>query len=96
MTLTLTQTLTLTLSRGTPLFPEGNIMQEHKILNRLQALDFTEAGVASYTRVVPIPQAGNERLDSTLSSITAQHSVGKWSAKSGSNPPLTVTVTLFS
>ena len=55
-------------SCGKPSFPEGNVLHELKFLNRLQALDFTEAGVASYAS----SQAGNQRLDSTPSFATAQ------------------------
>ena len=53
-------------------FSEGNAMHEQNILNRLHALAST-AVEASYTSGAR-PQAGYERLDSTLSSATAQHS----------------------
>ena len=49
-------------------------MHEHIFLNRLQALDFTEVGIASYTSDTS-SQAGNQRLDSTPSFTIAQHSV---------------------
>ena len=87
-----TQTRTISLaSSGTPSFPEGNVVHEPTFFDWMQALqlDFTAAGIASYTRniinpyyiqqeeshhtqVVPVPQAGNQRLDSTPSSTTPQ------------------------
>ena len=57
---------------STPSFPEGNVMHEDKFLNWLQALDFAEAGIATYTSAAS-SQAGNLRLDSTPSLTTAQH-----------------------
>ena len=59
-------------SCGTPSFLEGNvIMHEQKFLNRLQALDFTAARIASYTNGAS-SQAGNQGRDSTPS--FTQHS----------------------
>ena len=59
--LALNLTLTLTLTW----FPEGNMMHG-KFLIRLQALDFTEAGVARYTSCARL-EAVNGRIDCTLS-----------------------------
>ena len=44
--------------------PKGSTMHEQNCLNRLQALDFTAAGIASYTSGASF-QARNPRLDST-------------------------------
>ena len=49
---------------STPSFPEGNVMHGQKHLNRLQALGFTAAGIASNASDAS-SQAGNPRLDST-------------------------------
>ena len=49
-------------------------MHEQNILNPLEALDATAAGIASYTSGAS-SQSSNQELDSTPSSSTAQHSV---------------------
>ena len=48
-------------------------MHGQNFLNRLQALDFTAAEIASHTSGAS-SQAGNQRLDSTASFTTAQYS----------------------
>ena len=70
-------------SCGTPSLTEGDIMHDQNILNRLQAIDVTEAGIGSFTSGAS-SQAGNARLYSAHSnarlysahsSTTAQHGV---------------------
>ena len=57
-------------------------MHKPKFPNWIQALDFTEAGIVSH-RNGASSQAGNQRLDSTPSFTTAQHSVVTFSRTVG-------------
>ena len=63
------------------------MMHEPNLIKRLQARDFTAAGVASYTAGVAsytagvqVAQIDNERLESRPSSTIAQHSTAQRSA----------------
>ena len=61
-------------SCGTPSFPEGNVMHERKSLNQLQALDFTAAGISSYTLDMTTHDTGQDcREGSIISQLGSHH-----------------------